>query len=251
MNRPVEVTFTEPPGQELQYHVVTGAGGARGVMFHGHGAGELEHRKDEISQFFHRLDRELHPFVADQTAPLVLAGVDDLLPLHRETTTHPRVLPEQILGNPESRSVADLASRAWEIVRSQLQASETVAVTRYHELGGSGRGSADLATVVWAAHDGRVAEVFVVADGERRGTFAPGSGAVSVREGPGAVGEDLLNLAAIYTFQRGGTVHVLERGRMPGGSDLAAIFRYWRPSTGSRSLIRELRARGTGSRRWP
>ena len=38
--------------------------------------------------------------------------------------------------------------------------------------------------------------------------------------------EDLLNLAAIYTFQRSGTVHVLDGQHVPGGGEIAATFRY-------------------------
>jgi hypothetical protein len=40
------------------------------------------------------------------------------------------------------------------------------------------------------------------------------------------VAEDLVDLAAIQTFQRAGTIHVLDRARIPDGSDIAAILRY-------------------------
>ena len=58
-----EALMTEPPGQELQHHVVSAVGVEHGAMFHGHGVGGLEHRKEEIRQFFHQLDRGLHPFL--------------------------------------------------------------------------------------------------------------------------------------------------------------------------------------------
>jgi len=51
-------------------------------------------------------------------------------------------------------------------------------------------------------------------------------GAVIVRDKPGTVGEDLVNLAAIQAFQRGGAIHVLERSRVPNAADIAATFRY-------------------------
>jgi hypothetical protein len=40
------------------------------------------------------------------------------------------------------------------------------------------------------------------------------------------VGEDLLNLAAVWTLERSGSVHVLEHPRMPDQREIAAIFRY-------------------------
>jgi hypothetical protein len=168
----------------------------------------------------------LRPFLADRDAPLVLAAVDYLLPLYRETNTHPGLLPEAILGSPEAQSAAVLGSRAWDIVRSHLEHAEAAALARYEDQAGSGRVSTDLATILRASHDGRVADLFVATATERWGTFEPASGVLSVRERPGAVGEDLLNVAAIETFRRGGTVHVLGRERVAGGNDIAALFRY-------------------------
>ncbi|HEV8441741.1 MAG TPA: hypothetical protein VGT40_26940 [Methylomirabilota bacterium] len=221
-----EALLTEAPGQELQHHVVSAVGGSRAAMFHGHGPG-LENRKDEIRQFFHQLDRGLHPFLTDRQAPLVVAGVDYLLPLYREANTHPRLLAEGIHGNPEGDSPASLGARAWNIVRRHLkEADEGAALDRYQQLAGSGRVSADLPTVLRAAHEGRVAHLFLTTDVERWGTFEPDSGAVTLREGPGAAVEDLLNVAAIHAFRRGAPVHVLDRPRVPGGGDLAAICRY-------------------------
>ncbi len=221
-----DALMTEPPGQELQHHVVSAVGGKHGAMFHGHGVGGLEHRKEEIRQFFHRLDRELHPLLKDPEVPLVLAAVEYLLPLYRETNTHPGLLPDGILGNPEGHSASVLGARAWDIVHAHRDLADTAAVARYQDLAGTGRVSTDLETVVRAAHDGRVADLLLAAGAERWGSFEPASGAVTLRDGPGVLGEDLLNLAAIHAFQRGATVRVLERERVFGGHDVAALCRY-------------------------
>jgi hypothetical protein len=221
-----EALMTEPPGQELQHHVVSAVGAEHAAMFHGHGGGGLEHRKEEIRQFFHQLDRGLHPLLKDREDPLVLAAVEYLVPLYRETNTHPGLLPDGILGNSEGQSASVLGARAWDIVHAHLDRAETRAIARYQDLAGSGRVSTDLATVVRAAHEGRIADLFLAAGTERWGSFEPASGALTVRDGPGVVGEDLLNVAAIHAFQRGATIHVLERARVPEGHDVAALFRY-------------------------
>jgi Bacterial archaeo-eukaryotic release factor family 7 len=220
-----EALLTEPPGQELQQHVVSAVGAKRAAMFHGHGPG-LDDRKEEIRQFFHRLDRGLRPFLSDRDAPLVLAAVDYLLPLYREANTHPGLLREGIVGSPEGHSAAMLGSRGWDIVRAHMETVEAAAVARYQDLAGSARVSTDLVAIVRASHEGRVADLFVAPDAERWGSFEPDSGVVNLQERPGVVGEDLLNLAAIHTFQRGGTVHVVARERVPGGKGIAAVFRY-------------------------
>src|SRR5262249_5812185 len=100
-----EALRSEPPGQELQQHVVSGVGARRAVAFHGHGAGGLDHRKDEIREFFHRVDRGLRSRLPDHDAPLVLAGVEYLIPLYREANGHRGLLPEAIAGNPEGQTV--------------------------------------------------------------------------------------------------------------------------------------------------
>jgi hypothetical protein len=215
----------DTPDKQLQHHVSTIVGGEHGAVFHGHGAGLLD-RKEAIRQFFHVLDRGLRPFLADRHAPLVLAGVDYLLPLYRETNSHPRLLPEGLTGNLIALSPHELRARAWEIVEPHLDSTHAAALGRYHRLAGTGLASDDLGTVIAAAHDGRVDELFVAGNEEIWGTFEPGAAAVTVRDGPGAVTEELLNLAAILAVQRGGTVHVLDRGRVPGGGGIAAILRY-------------------------
>jgi hypothetical protein len=221
-----DALLTESPGQELQHHVVTGAGGERGAMFHGHGAGGMDHRKHAIHEFFNRLDRELRPYLTDRSAPLVLAAVEYLVPLYRETNSHPVLLDQAISGNPDGVSTPALHARGWDIVRQHLAEREEAARRRYQELAGVGRGSADLTAVLRAAHDGRVDELFVAADAERWGAFEPASGVLRLDDGPGAGSEPLLNLAAVLAFQRGAPIHVTPGAAVPGGGEIAATFRY-------------------------
>jgi len=219
-----EAVLSDTPEQGLQQHLGTVVGGSRGAVFHGYDPG-LDDHKESIREFFHRIDRGIRPLLSDRTAPLVLAGVDFLLPIYREANTHPGLLAKGVLGNPETLSVAALQSRAWELVRPHLEAAQAARADRYQDLVGTGRASADLPTVLRAAFEGRVNELFV-APAQRWGAFEPGSGAVSLRDRPGGMAEDLLNLAAIYTFQRSGTVHVLDGQHVPGGGEIAATFRY-------------------------
>jgi hypothetical protein len=38
--------------------------------------------------------------------------------------------------------------------------------------------------------------------------------------------QELLDTAALFSLRQGGTVYGLNRGEVPGGGDLAAVFRY-------------------------
>src|SRR5262249_11218215 len=153
----------------------------------------------------------------DHDAPLVLAGVEYLIPLYREANGHRGLLPEAIAGNPEGQTVELLASRAWEMGRPSLEAADQAPADRYAEPPGGTRVSNELAPILRAAHEGRVSDLFLVADGPRWGRFEPESGRLTMRNGPGVTTDDLLNLAAIQTFKQSGAVHVVARGRVPGG----------------------------------
>ena len=112
------------------------------------------------------------------------------------------------------------------LVDEPLDLTEAAAVDRYREREGSGRVSSDLAAVVRASHEGRVDELFAADGAQQWGMFAPGSGSVTLRKTRGPAAVELINLAAVEAFRRGGSVHVFEAARMPEGARLAAILRY-------------------------
>ena len=68
-------------------------------------------------QYFREIDRQLQKVLGNETAPLVLAGVECNLPLYRNATGYAHVLDEGIYGNPEGRPAEELHAAAWEIVK--------------------------------------------------------------------------------------------------------------------------------------
>jgi hypothetical protein len=80
--------------------------------------------------------------------------------------------------------------------------------------------------IIPAAVEGRVDVLFVGRDARQWGTFDPESRTVQVHISPQPKDEDLLELAAIETLARKGTVHVLASPEMPEGGAAAAIYRY-------------------------
>jgi hypothetical protein len=215
----------DTPDQQLQQHVGTAIGGERGAIFHGHGAG-LDHRKDDILQFFHRVDAGIKRVLPDRRAPMVLAAVDYLLPLYREANSHPGLLRESVPGNPDGVSSDTLRQRAWELVRPHLEERWRDAAARHASLAGTGRTAEDVTTVLPAAYQGRVDQLFVSVEAEDWGVFDPETGIVRLDAAPHPDSEELLNLAVIYAMKRGGTVHGVGRGQVPAGGVIAAILRY-------------------------
>jgi len=79
--------------------------------------------------------------------------------------------------------------------------------------------------VLQAAHQGRVAAVFIPAGRRIWGVFRE-SGKVHVHPEMQPDDQDLLDLAAVMTYANGGEVYVVEDGAVPGEGDLAALFRF-------------------------
>jgi hypothetical protein len=208
----------------LNLHTRPNAQGARGeATFHGHGVG-IDTKKSDLRTFFQRLDRELRVFLRDERAPLVLAGVDYLLPIYREVSTYPNVVEEAILGSPDRFSDQELHARAWEIVRPLFEKAHRTAREQYEQLAGTGRTSADVREIVPAAYRGEIETLFLAEDGPRWGTFDPDAGLIEEHETPRNGDEDLINLAAVHALKRGRSVYLARAEEMPARGVMAATF---------------------------
>ena len=217
--------------KQVQFHTSTAAPSGKGerpAVFHGQGVTADNHLKDDILLYFHRVNAGVTQALAGERAPLVLAGVDYLLPIYREANSYPYLAKEGILGNPDDARAEELHNQAWTIVEPLLMRARDEAVAQYRQLAGAGseRVSDNLEMVVPAAYVGRVDTLFVAVGLQRWGTFDPDTNAVVTREEGGSGRGDLLDLAAVHTISNGGTVYAVEPDEVPGGSILAAVLRY-------------------------
>lgn len=211
--------------KQLQFHTGTSGGrGGRAAVFHGH---EGVDTKDDILRYFRQIDRGVREVLKGTRAPLVLAGVEYLLPIYREASAYPHLVKEGITGNPEGLSEEEVHREAWAIVRPYFLEARREAVARYEQLAGTGQTSNDLREIVPAAYYGRVDVLFAAADSRQWGAFDPGTGEAELHEEARFGDGDLLDFAAVQTLLNKGTVYVLNPGDMPDGSVVAAsVFRY-------------------------
>ena len=200
---------------------------SRSAIYHGHGARETD-LKAEIVQFFNLADKALLKYM-DRDAPVVLAGVEYLLPLYHETTEHPKVLEEGLTGNADGLSAEELRDAAWEIVEPLFLEDRRRATERYGDLQGSDRASSRYEDILPAAHDGRIDTLFVARGVRLWGTYDVQSREVHHQANQTTQqngSEDLLDLAAVQTFLNGGAVYAVPQQEAPDGQAMAAIFRY-------------------------
>ena len=218
----------DDPEKQLQFHTQTqtpGGRGDRGAAFHGHGV-VSEEDKDDILRFFQKVEKGLQDVLNDEGSPLVLAGVEYLLPIYAEANTYPHLLSQGVEGNPEALSSEELHERGWAIVQPHFQEAQLEAIAEYKQLVSTEQASHDIRTIVPAAHYGRVDTLFVAVGLQHWGAFDPQTDTIDLHaeEEPGD--EDLLDLAAVQTLLHGGKVYALEPAEVPDGAPLAAVFRY-------------------------
>lgn len=212
--------------KERTLHVAGRGGRSAPVVFHGHGIGD-EVDKVLVERFLRKVDDGLWEILRRERAPLVLAGVDYLLPIFRKVTRYRHVLEEGIEGSPSELRPDELHGRAWPLVEPVFARELEDARALFAERAGRGEGATDeVREVVLAALDGRVESLFVAVGEQRWGTFDEVAREVAEHDERRPGDEDLLDRAAVLTLATSGEVFALPPDRVPGSGRLAAVLRY-------------------------
>lgn len=220
----------DQPENELQSHSTAsvgtmGKGGRHPAMFHGQGVG-IDETRDNILRYFQQINGGLHALLRDETAPLVLAGVEYLFPIYRQANTYPHLLEQGIAGNPDKLRAETLHEKAWATVEPYLLKARQEAATQYEDYADTERASSNSSEIVPAAYYGRIASLFVAVDREQWGAFDPATNTLLIHQQAELGDEDLLDLTAAQTLLHDGSVYAVEQAQMPGKALLAAVFRY-------------------------
>jgi len=201
----------------------TGAGRESTASF-----GRGEDRADEnISRYFPLVSEGVHALLRNQNRPLVIAGVDYLLPLYRRANTYPGLVPEEIKGDLDALRAEALHQKAWPLIEPLFGNRRAEAVKEFQTRRGTAKASTSIAEIVPASYQGRVSTLLLpdgvrhewgIVDRAHAGTVSR----VCRREEQGC--EDLCDFAAIHTLLKGGKVFVVERDEDTKGT-VAAVFR--------------------------
>jgi hypothetical protein len=207
----------------------TNVPGQRPGMFYGHGSGDDEAANNDILRYFKNLNKGVTNLLKDSRSPLVLAGVDYLLPIYKEANSYPHLVEEAITQHPKSFQEKELQQEAWKIVKPIFDEAKNEIIGRYSLLKGRNEHIAtdDLKEVITAAPFGRVEVLFVDKNAQRWGSFDEQQHEVKFSDNDQPGSQDLIEFAALETLRNGGIVYAVEPGELPGEAhDVAAILRY-------------------------
>ena len=215
--------------KSLQFHTIgtRGGGAGGGSMFHGHGAGTDDSKK-EVQRFFRAVDAGVREIIGYNRGPVVLAMVDYLRPIYRLVSKLPNLLAEGVSGNPDHRPAQELHELAWRLVAPVFEAGRREAETVYQDMaaGHPERTGTILEEVLPAAFGGRVETLFVADDLEAWGQYDARSSVALLHDGRRPGDCDLLDVAAAETLIRHGEIYALHHTEIPGGGPIAAVYRY-------------------------
>jgi hypothetical protein len=210
--------------KEVQFYS-TAMGTTASQTFYGTSSTGDTH-KAEVARYFHGVDAGLREMLAGRPVPVVLAGVDYLLPIYRSASHYPSLVEGGVPGNPEHVTVEQLHDRAWALAEPAFRATRTRAVERLGELRAAGKASSDLAQIVPAALSGRVESLFLDMSATAWGRPGVNGSEPEVHDTPEPGDTDLWDLVATRTFLTGGDVWATDPESEPGLMPAAAVFRY-------------------------
>ncbi|MBT1701926.1 baeRF7 domain-containing protein [Chryseosolibacter indicus] len=202
------------------------AGAGQGANFHGQGAGKPDEKK-HITIYFDEVEETLWRDVFNtENVPLVLCGVEYLIPLYKSVAKYKFIWDQPITGSHEHDDINTLYKQARQLVEPYFQQRVNRALENYGNQSATGLTSSIAADVIPAAHYGKVSHLFVQKDEHIWGTFDEMENKLVINESQQGNDEDLIDKAVMKTILTGGEVHMLEKERMPGQSQIAALMRY-------------------------
>lgn len=202
------------------------AGAGKGASYHGHGTGTPD-EKQHLSSYLEEVDETLWEEVLhNDNAPLLLAGVEYLLPIFKSVSGYNNIWPEVLKGSHEHDDLQSLYAESRKIMEPWFRERTVKALGGYGNQSATALTSSVPAEVIPAAHYGRIAHLFVKPDEHIWGKFDEQANELIVHESKQDGDECLIDKAVVKTILNGGDVHFLSPEDMPSQSIIAALMRY-------------------------
>ena len=202
-------------------------GGDSQISVHGAGGGNNNDDKVYIANYFESVDDVLWKNVLhDQNAPLVLAGVEYLIPIYKSVCDYKHVWEQSLTGSHEHEDTATLYKQAKELMQPYFAQRLNRALENYGNQSATELTSSIIDDVVPATYYGRVSHLFVQRGEHIWGRFDEMENKLEMQTEETEGAEDLIDNAVVRTLMTGGDIFLLDKEQMPADSPIAAIFRY-------------------------
>src|SRR5205085_5599238 len=159
-------------------------------------------------------------------APLLLAGIDFLIPIYKSVSDYKYIWPEALTGNHQGEDPATLYWQAMKIMQPYFEQPLKIALEEYGNKSATSLTATNNNEIIPAAFYGRISHHFVQKDAHVWGTFREDTSELKLTDQERDNTENLADRAVANTIETGGSVFILDKAEMPGINGLAAVFRY-------------------------
>ncbi|EOZ96803.1 hypothetical protein A33Q_2113 [Indibacter alkaliphilus LW1] len=226
----VAVSFTaeeEEDENQKQLHGQGGKGNA-GAMYHGHAGGSDEEKKVTILNYFHRMTNMLEPKLNNNPLPLVLAGVDYLVPIFKEASKYNHLMEGHVSGAFEEKDMMTLHQKSWELAAPLFESERLKRKESFSQKAAEGLAvSNDKLKVIKAALTGGVDTLLINRNHKHLfGSYDTEKHQINVSEQQESEQHCLIDEAAAKVVEFKGKVYLTDEEQMPENAQVAAILRY-------------------------
>lgn len=189
---------------------------------------ENDFDENQLNRYFRAIDESLDRHKKKDNIPLILAGVEYLIPIFKEISKYPNIVDEYIKGNPEILYGEDLHKKSWEIMEPKFAKIQELAEAKYNQYKGQKNKlfANSLESIIPKAYNGQVETLFIDKDASKWGKHDLEKNKVKIFNEKKFEAEDLIGYASALTTTRGGTVYAVDKEKVPDGKEVAAILRY-------------------------
>ena len=189
---------------------------------------ENDYERIELTRYFRAIDQALMDLHEGESIPLVLAGVEYLIPIYREKSNYPNIVKDFIHGNPETLRSDELHKLAWEIVQPYFLKDQEAAKEKYNQYSGQKNELFlnRIEKIIPAAFSGQIEALFIDKDIDKWGRYNHQENKIELIGDASNGAEDLMEYVSVLTLSRGGKVFALDGEDIPNEESLAAVLRY-------------------------
>jgi hypothetical protein len=110
-----DLNIDEYPKARQTHTVAPASQGKGSEKFHGQ-YNQTQVDKEMLVKFFRHIDIKLQKVIKNEKIPLVIAGVEYLLPIYRQVNTYPHLLADEIQGSLEHTPLDSIRKKAFKIL---------------------------------------------------------------------------------------------------------------------------------------
>lgn len=212
---------------EAQLQAHSGGNPTNSGIYHGQGKGKDEKNK-QLEKYFRQVDKGLMEMLHDETAPLIIAAVDYLVPIYEEISQYTHIMSFSVKGNPENDTPVQLHEKAWSLMQPYFKEEQRSLAKDFQSKFALEKADISAYALIPAAINGRVDTLFIDKDEPNLwGQFDAEKNNIRLHLERKQDSTCLLNKAAVATFLQGGKVYNLSGKELPyPEAPLNAIYRY-------------------------